>query len=370
MTRRGNTVLGLALMAVVAAVIIYLIVCPHCLTPSITQLYVYGGYRYFGDKEITAILRDQYHLEINGEFKKGTFAMADDYDPAHQRVDCIFPGSMIGIEYFNEKHPKVIRSYVVAAQDRIVLYTWQRLLPGLRDAGLVYSKGSSWYIHMKPLVDGMISAQKWNDIGVPIPGYVRVVSTDPLTSSSGLQWMAFLGTHLVPGNEAGGAILTMEDLHANPTILEQLYHYWEHQGAQIGTTGNLFAQFVASGASIPMIVAYESSFTDWYYPLPPDQKLLAGNIVGLYPDFTINIEHTLASLTPACDPLLAAINDPKIQHLAWSNHGLYPQGYIPSGCAPGAAWCTLSAQYVSEPKKQVTDVIQCVLKGLQPNCSQ
>ncbi len=369
MTRRRNTVLGLILITLVAAIIVWgkvliKLICPACFRPPATGLYVYGGYRYFGDPEIKAILLDRYGLDITGEFKKGTFAMADDYDAARQPVDCIFPGSKIGIEYFNEKHPQLIKKAVVAAQDRIVLYAWKQELPALEGGGLAYNKGSSWYVRMKPLVDAMFAGQKWGDIGVGIPGYVRVAFTDPLKSSSGLQWMAFAGTYLIPGNEEGGSILTVANLQANPVILQQLYQYWEAQGAQVGTTGDLFPQFVASGAGIPLIVAYESSFTDWYYPLPADQQALAANIVGLYPEFTVNIEHTLASLTPACTPLLTAINDPEIQHLAWKKHGLYPQGYMPSGCPPGAAWCALTVPYVPEPKKSVTEAIQAVLGGL------
>jgi hypothetical protein len=289
--------------------------------------------------------------------------MADYYDPAKKPVDCIFPGSKIGIEYFKLEHPGVIRNSVVAAQDRIVVFTWQALLPALEESELVYSQDGVSYLRMKPLVDAMISEKQWRDLGADIPGYVRIESTDPLTSSSGLQWLAFVGSYLIPGNEGGGKLLTAMDLQADPTILARLYAFWESQGAQVDTTGKLFPKFVASGAGIPMIVAYESSFTDWYSPLPDDQKAMASKIVGLYPEITINIEHTLASLTDACDPLLDALTkDPTIQQLAWENHGLHPQGFMPPGVPASAPWLALSVPYVPEPKKDVTDTIQAALK--------
>lgn len=381
MTRRGNAIIGLVAIALVAAGITVLVWCPWCpppppptatptpgptATPTTTpiaysSLYVFGGYRYFEDPQIKGILHDDYHIDVTGEFRKGTFAMADDYDPAKKAVDCIFPGSKIGIDYFKEKHPGVIRNSAVTAQDRIILFTWQELLPTLKKADLIYQKESAWYLRMKPLVDAMISEKQWHEINADIPGYVRVESTDPLLSSSGLQWLAFVGTYLVPGNETGGKILTTDDLQADPTILPKLYRYWEDQGAQVDTTGKLFPKFVASGAGIPMIVAYESSFTDWYSPLPGTQKAQAARIVGLYPEFTINIEHTLASLTPACDPLLAALQDPAIQQLSWENHGLHPQGWIPPGPPSSAPWIVLNTSLVPEPKKAVTDAIQAVL---------
>ncbi len=359
MTRKGNLIVGFVLLAVVAAVIIA-ILSPR---PSYTPLYVYGGYRYFGDEQIVGILHDQYHLDIKGEFKKGTFAMSDDYDPAKQPVDCIFPGSRIGIDYFKQKHPGVMKNSAVVAQDRIVVYTWQELLPALENAGLVYSRNGVWYLRMKDLVDAMVDEKQWRDINAEIPGYVRVESTDPLTSSSGLQWLAFLGTYMVSSKEAGGKILTNEDLEADSTILKRLHTYWENQGTQADTTGNLFPRFITSGTGIPMIVAYESSFTDWYSTLPADQKALASKIVGIYPETTINIEHTLASLTPACTPLLSILtNDAKINELAWTNHGLHPQGYMITDPPVFAPWIALSLPVVPEPKKDVTDAIQNMLK--------
>ena len=381
MTRTGNIIGGLTALAAVAGVII-VIVQPRPPTPAAavgplptvtlatavastptTSVYVYGGYRYFGDAQIIQILHDEYRIDVQGEFKKGTFAMSDDYDPAKQVVDCIFPGSKIGVEYFKLNHPGVIGSSVVAAQDRIVVFTWQELLPTLEASGLIYTKDGASYLRMKPLVDAMIAQQKWSDIQADIPGYVRVESTDPLTSSSGLQWLAFVGTYLVPGNETGGKVLTTQDLETDPTIIPRLYQYWESQGAQVDTTGKLFPKFVASGAGIPMIVAYESSFTDWYSPLPAQQKTQAAKIVGIYPETTINIEHTLAALTPACNPLLEAIAaDPQIQQLAWEAHGLHPQGYMPSGVPSSAPWLVLSIPYIPEPKKDVTDAIQAALK--------
>jgi hypothetical protein len=94
---------------------------PTVTPTAFTSVYVYGGSRYFGDDAILDILHDKYHIDVKGEFKKGTFAMADDYEPAKKPVDCIFPGSKIGIEYFKLKHPGVIGNSVVAAQDRIVV---------------------------------------------------------------------------------------------------------------------------------------------------------------------------------------------------------------------------------------------------------
>ena len=113
MTRTRNLILGFGLLAVVSITIILIItpcaIFPCPLPPLPRQrppppsVYVYGGYRCFEDEQCMALLRDKYHIEVTGEFRKGTFAMADDYKPS---VDCIWPGSNTGIEYFQTKQPE------------------------------------------------------------------------------------------------------------------------------------------------------------------------------------------------------------------------------------------------------------------------
>jgi hypothetical protein len=307
------------------------------------------------------VLRDKYRLDVKGEFRKGTFGMADDYKPT---VDCIWPGSITGIDYFLTKHPEVeIRQSAVVFQTPIALFTWQELLPELEEAGLVYAVDGVYFLRMQPLVDAMNAEQQWNDIGVSISGYVRVESTDPASSSSGMLWLEMIGNYLVPGDDRGGKVLTAADLQANPDILPALYTYWENQGLQVDTTSKLFGKFISSGAGMPMIVAYESSFIDWYESQSDSMKAQAAKIVGLYPEITINTDHTLASLAPACDPLVEAFaKDAQLQELGWIMHGMRnATGGI--GAKPQSApWFAASVPYVPEAKIDVYNSIKDVLK--------
>ncbi len=66
----------------------------------------------------------------------------------------------------------------------------------------------------------------------------------------------------------------------------RLYTYWENQGLQVDTTSKLFDKFISSGAGMPVIVAYESSFIDWYEAQSDSMKAQAARIVGLYPEIT------------------------------------------------------------------------------------
>jgi hypothetical protein len=114
---------------------------------------------------------------------------------------------------------------------------------------------------------------------------------------------------------------------------------------------------------MPMIVAYESSFVDWYESQTDNMKAQATNIVGLYPEITINTDHTLASLTPACDPLVEAFaKDAQLQELGWVKHGMRnASGGI--GAKPQSApWFAASVPYVPEAKIDVYQTIKDVLK--------
>jgi len=308
-----------------------------------------------------ALLRDKHQINVTGEFRKGTFGMADDYKEA---VDCIWPGSITGVEYFQTKQPNVdIRKSAVIFQTPIVLFTWQELLPELEEAGLVYAQNDVYFLRMQPLVDAMTAEKLWNDIGVGIPGYVRVESTDPASSSSGTLWLEMIGNFLVPGDDRGGKVLTSADLQADPAILQSLYTYWENQGLQVDTTSKLFDKFISSGAGMPAIVAYESSFIDWYEDQSDNMKAQAARIVGLYPEITINSDHTLLSLSPACDPLVEAFaNDAQLQELGWIKHGMRnATGGI--GAKPQSApWFAASVPYVPEAKIDVYQSIKEMLK--------
>lgn len=375
MTRTSNLIIGFGLLAVVAIAVILLI--DPCLYkpctadavpsqapttgPSLSSVYVYGGYRCFEDEICMAVLRDRYRIEVTGEFRKGTFDMTDDYNPS---VDCIWPGSNTGIEYFQSKHPEVqIRKSAAIFQTPIALFTWRSLLTELDKAGLVYSKNGVYYLRMQPIVDAMIADKQWSEIGVSIPGYIRVESTDPSSSSSGMLWLEMVGNYLVEGENRNGKVLSGADLLANPTILSKLYTYWENQGLQIDTTSKMFSKFISSGVGMPMIVAYESSYINWFEGQSAEMQAQAAKIVGLYPETTINTDHTLASLSPACDALVDALaNDVELQLLGWQKHGMR-NGSGGIGAKPESApWFAESLPYVNEAKIDVYLAITDMLK--------
>lgn len=338
--------------------------CPN----ATTHVYSYGGYRYFQNPAIMQILCEKYGIEVKGEFEMGGYAMSDKYphsDP-NITVDCTYPASRITVEYFAQNHPGKIRQSVVTSTDLNVIYTWRAYLPTLMRAGIVTQQNQVYFVNMKPLVDAMLSNKQWADIGVAIPGPVRIETTDPAASTGGAVWMAYVGSFVVPGNETGSKPLTMTELQANDTILPELYTYWEFQGGQIDTTVKLFNTFISRGEGIPMAVAYETSFVAWLSKLSVAAKSRAQDIVGLYPNPTVGAELTLVSVDKDCDQLQhILVEDKDIISIARQNSGVCPPGAV---CDPiaSAPWLRDNVTFpvlVPEPKKDVTDAIQNYIKA-------
>jgi len=336
--------------------------CPN----ATTHVYSYGGYRYFEDASIMQILCERYGIEVKGEFRMGGYAMSDKYphpDP-NITVDCTYPASRITVDYFAANHPNTILQAVVTSTDLNVIYTWQDYLPTLMQAGIVTQVNQVYFVNMKPLVDAMLAGKQWADIGVAIPGPVRIETTDPLTSTGGAIWMAYMGSFMTPGNETGSKPLTLTDLQANPAIYPTLYTYWELQGSQIDTTVKLFNTFISRGEGMPMAVAYETSFVAWLSTLDDDTKTRAQDIIGLYPNPTVGAELTLVSVNHDCDQLQhVLVEDKDIIRIARQNSGVCPPGFICDSIV-NAPWLRDNDTFpvlVSEPKDDVTAAIQAYI---------
>ena len=50
-------------------------------------------------------------------------------------------------------------------------------------------------------------------------------------------------------------------------------------------------------------------------------SLIRSRIRVIYPEPTIFASHPLISLTPTCDRLTEALTDPRLQAIAWADHG-------------------------------------------------
>jgi hypothetical protein len=152
-------------------------------------------------------------------------------------------------------------------------------------------------------------AQKYGEL----TGTLYLSSTDPETSNSGALYLA-AASYV----ENGGKVVADDaGIDRAAPLLHKLVSV---QGAQQSSSDAVFRDFV-SGAGNPLVVIYESQVASL---LQEGQQ--PDDLVVLYPDTTVNSDHTVVPLTEdgkAVAELLSS--DPKLRELE-TRHGFRPQG--------------------------------------------
>lgn len=146
-----------------------------------------------------------------------------------------------------------------------------------------------------------------------LTGTLYIASTDPETSNSGALYLA--ATSYVANR--GRVVASDTDVDRAAPLMRKLIGV---QGAQQSSTDAAFRDFV-SGAGNPLVLVYESQVAAL---LGEGQN--PGDLVVLYPDTTVNSDHTVVPLTEngrALGDLLGT--DPQLRRLE-ARHGFRPQG--------------------------------------------
>ncbi|MGW2910127.1 hypothetical protein ACWC9X_06680 [Streptomyces asoensis] len=146
-----------------------------------------------------------------------------------------------------------------------------------------------------------------------LTGTLYLSSTDPETSSSGALYLAAASCVA----NGGKVVASGAEVERTAPLLHKLVSV---QGAQQSSTDAAFRDFV-SGAGNPLVLVYESQVA----------SLLAGgqqpdDLVVLYPDTTVNSDHTAVPLTENGTALATLLStDPRLRGLE-IRHGFRPQG--------------------------------------------
>ncbi|WP_405647938.1 hypothetical protein [Streptomyces sp. NBC_00019] len=146
-----------------------------------------------------------------------------------------------------------------------------------------------------------------------LSGTLYLASTDPESSNSGALYLAAAS---YVGN--GGKVVASEAEVGKATpLLRKLISV---QGAQQTSTDAAFRDFV-SGAGNPLVLVYESQVASL---LADGQQ--PDDLVVLYPDTTVNSDHTVVPLTENGQALAELLStDPELRKLE-VRHGFRPQG--------------------------------------------
>ncbi|MGW0120113.1 hypothetical protein [Streptomyces sp. NPDC003327] len=190
----------------------------------------------------------------------------------------------------------------------------------LADNGLatLRPRGTSGTLKMGAYLDAARADRTWQqlkgaDRHTELSGTLFITSTDPVASNSGALYLA-AASYVADGGKVAG------DKAAVSRTAPLMRKLIQVQGTQQGGSDAPFGDFV-SGVGNPLVLVYESQVAS---------LLIAGktmsDLVVLYPDTTVNSDHTLVPLSEegrALGELLAT--DPELRKLA-VRHGFRPQG--------------------------------------------
>ncbi|MGY5010782.1 hypothetical protein ACWCY6_22320 [Streptomyces sp. 900105755] len=150
-----------------------------------------------------------------------------------------------------------------------------------------------------------------------LTGTLYITSTDPETSNSGALYLA-AASYVANG---GRVVASDADVAASAPLLRKLVSV---QGAQQPSSDSVFRDFI-SGAGNPLVCLYESQVVSLLGDRGGQQGA-DSDLVVLYPDTTVNSDHTIVPLDDAGRQLGELLStDPALRRLA-VRHGFRPQG--------------------------------------------
>lgn len=148
-----------------------------------------------------------------------------------------------------------------------------------------------------------------------LTGTLYISSTDPESSNSGALYLA-AASYVA---NRGKVVASDTEVEHTAPLLRKLVGV---QGAQQSSTDAAFRDFV-SGAGNPLVLVYESQVAALL-----DEQQNADDLVVLYPDTTVNSDHTVVPLTDAGREVGELLGtDPVLRKLA-VRHGFRPQGDV------------------------------------------
>ena len=198
----------------------------------------------------------------------------------------------------------------------IVIYSWKEVADALMKEEIVKKdeEGVYYITNMNKLIEYILNGKTWQNIGLTdLYGNINIASTDPVSSSPGATYYGLLLSIL------GNGQITDEGLEGKLSKLKQFY---KKSGYMNNTPADLFERYLKTGmGGEPMIVDYEKSLIDFANSNSNGFNQVKDDIVVLYPKPTIWNSHCLAAFSENGKKLYKALQDEKIQKIAWEKYG-------------------------------------------------
>lgn len=353
--KNKNWIIGVVIFAIIVIAIIVLKNVGNSnniLTSKLTTVYVAtGGGKedFLADEEIKSILKKKYKLNViydnwsNGktvlwpliresvglgdshiaeELSKDHFAYTIN-SPGVSKYDALFTSDQRFYDYYklspdkekNESDRYMVLDGGLTLNTPIVIYSWKEVVDALLNEGIVTNTDNIYYISdMNKLIDYILQGKKWSDIGLTnLYGNINIASTDPVSSSPGATYYGLLLSILSSGQ------VTSDNISSN---LPKLKEFYIKSGYMNNTPADLFERYLKTGmGGEAMIVDYEKSMIDFANSTPNAFAKVKDEIRVLYPTPTIWNSHCFTVFTEKGKKLYKALEDEKIQQIAWEKYG-------------------------------------------------
>ena len=334
-------------IAIIVGVVVYKLVDDKTITVggNLTTIYVAtGGGKedFLADERINEILKKEYKLDVvydtwsNGKtvslpliresvgLGNGSAEGLTIRSEEASKYDVLFTSDQRFYDYYklqpnkenNEADRYTVLEGGLTLNTPIVIYSWGKIVDALMKEKIVTQSEDGVYFitDMTKLMNYILEGKKWSDIGIPeLYGTINIASTDPVTSSPGATYYGLLLSILSEAN------ITEQNLNKN---LPKLKEFYNKSGYMNNTPADLFERYLKTGmGGEPMIVDYEKSLIDFANSNPNGFNQVKDDIVVLYPKPTIWNSHCFAAFTDNGKELYKALQDEKIQQIAWSKYG-------------------------------------------------
>jgi len=271
---------------------------------------------FLSNEEVQRILAEDYGLNVSFR-RMGSIEQAY-VEPAG--VDCLWPSNTSAVEIFEELNAELFDNGSAKSEiifnSPIVLYAWQPIADAMQTEGLVTTTDNRLETNTDTLVNLLVADDKptWEEFGVDdLFGRVNVVTTDPTRSNSGNMFYALMANILV------GDVATVDNIEAQLPVIRTFY---DGQGRLEESSGILFEQFISLGmGAYPAIANYESLLIELAIENPEQAQAITEQIQVIYPVPTVWSSHPIVALTDNGGQLLEALQDERLQNIAWEQHG-------------------------------------------------
>jgi len=274
-----------------------------------------------------------------------------------REYDAVFPSSSVLAGEVQQRLSQGVHP-VIPFGTQLVVLTWQKFVPLLRELGIVGQNGT---FDVGRYLDVAREGVTWNSIRgnnvYPSPDQVQIEMTDPRYSNSGAMFVAVASYVLNHDHEVSGPG------QVKP-IAENIAKFLSGLGELQGTSELFYDEYLTDKA--PMVVSYESYFLGAKLSDPTELPVGA---TMLYLDSPIDSDHTILPLTSAGDEFATLMqSDPTLQSIAENDYGFRTtDASVPFAQVMARHGITVPADYPIPPP--TTAVLEDLVNAIEAQLS-